>query len=141
MLKTKFRLVFVWLLFSLSGCMVTLVAPFDPEVRSMLVRYSVEIDSFWQQMQTVPKDQRQFLYYKDDYQQIEVNLQVLLKHNKMRPKNDESTKQTENLLTLWQQDKANHEKKNGFSDFILKRRVEEYQRMFNAMLVAEDAKK
>ena len=141
MFKTKFQFVLVWLLFALSGCMVTLVAPYDPEVRSMLVRYSVEIDSFWKQMQAVPKDNRQFIDYKKDYQAIEVNLQVLLKLNKMRPNNDESTKQSENLLTLWQQDIAAHEKKNSFSDFIVKRRVEQYQRMFHAMLVAEDAKK
>lgn len=141
MLKIKFQLLFVWLLFALSGCMITLVAPYDPQVRSMLVRYSVEVDSFWLQMQSTPKEQRQFVNYKEDYQEIEVNLQVLLKLNKMRPKNEESTKQTENLLTLWQQDKANHEKKDGFSDFIVKRRIDEYQRMFHAMLVAEDAKK
>lgn len=141
MLKIKFQFVIVWLLFGLSGCMITLVAPYDPEVRSMLVRYSVEVDSFWQQMQAAPKEQRQFANYKDDYQEIEVNLQILLKLNKMRPKNDESSKQTENLLTLWQEDKANHEKNNNISNFIVRRRVEQYQRMFHAMLVAEDAKK
>ncbi|NQZ11231.1 MAG: hypothetical protein HRT35_29110 [Algicola sp.] len=128
------------LLLGLGGCQLTLVAPFDPETRSMLVRYSVEVDVFWVKMQQHSTAQRQYVNYQQRYEDIELNMLVLLKLNQMRNSNTESIKQLQNLLTLWQQDKANHRQKNGFKDFILKRRLNQYQRMFNAMLAAEDAK-
>lgn len=137
-LKTRFIL--LWLLFGLSACSTTFVAPFNPEVRSMLVRYSVEVDSFWQQLKEDPVEQRQFIHYEKDYNDIEKNLKILLKLNQMRAQNEESSQQTENLLKLWQQDKTSHKEKDSFKDFLLKRRVKEYQRIFSAMLIAEDAK-
>ena len=140
MLNRKYAFIWLCLLFGLSGCETTLVSPYDPQVRSMLVRYSVEVDSFWQQMQQTPKALRQYQHYADRYDDIELNLQVLLKLNQLRTKNEESTKQTENLLKLWIQDKSNHQQKDGFKDFLLKSRLKQYQRMFEAMLVAEDAK-
>jgi hypothetical protein len=58
----------------------------------------------------------------------------------MRPNNQQSTTQAENLLTLWQQDIDSHQQKDGFKNFLLKRQLKEYQRVFSAMLIAEDAK-
>lgn len=124
----------------LSACSTTLVAQYDPQIRANLVRTSIEIDSFWTQLQATPQDQRQYAKSADFYQAQLINIKVLLKLNQMRPNNDESSKQTENLLTLWQQDMQKHKEKDGFKNFLLKRRVVEYQRIFTAMLAAEDAK-
>lgn len=132
-------LVAAW--FGLGGCQLSLIAPHDPETRSMLVRYSVEVDSFWLKMQHQPSDQRQYSDYEPGYEAIELNIKVLLKLNQMRVDNQESIKQMQNLLILWQQDKTNHRKKNGFKDGMLKRRISQYQRMFDAMLAAENSKK
>lgn len=138
------RLNFVWLtalMVLLSGCSTTLVAPYDPQIRMMLVRSSVEIEDFWQQMQQTPVAERQYSHFSERYQKINIDLKVLLKLSQMRANNEDSATQVENLLTLWQQDIDKHKQKDSFKDFLLKRRVKEYQRMFSAMLVAEDAKK
>lgn len=134
----------VWLmglLMVLNGCSTTLVAPYDPQIRMLLVRSSVEIEEFWLQMQQTPVAERQFSHFSQYYQKIDIDLKVLLKLNQMRANNEDSTKQVENLLALWQQDIDKHKQKDSFKDFLLKRRVKEYQRMFSAMLVAENAKK
>lgn len=124
----------------LTGCSTTLVAPYDPMLRAQLVRTSVEISSFWLRLQSTDATERQFNRYNTRYDEIEMDLLVLLKLNQMRPNNLESATQSQNLLTLWQQDITNHRQKDSFKDFLLKRRIKEYHRMFTAMLAAEDAK-
>lgn len=137
LLKTS---LFIYLITLLSACQSVTVAPYDAQVRNLLVRSWVKVEMFWQTMQAQDAAQRQFAQYSRDYRDIEVDLHVLLKLNQMRPDNDESIKQSENLLKLWQDDAAKHREKDGFKDFLLKRRIPQYQRVFDAMLKAEDAK-
>lgn len=140
MINRKLSITLCWLLLCLGGCQFTPVAEYDPQLRNLLVRTSVEVEDFWQQMQAQPADQRQFNHYSQRYHKTKLDFQVMLKLNQMRPNNEESIQQTQNLLTLWQQDIDSHQKKDAFKDFLLKRRIKEYQRVFTAMLAAEDAK-
>lgn len=129
-----------YLLVLVSACQTTLIAPYDADVRNLLVRSSVKVEMFWQDMQQTPADQRQYQKYHDDYKDISVDLKVLLKLNQMRPNNEDSVKQTEILIQLWQDDMTKHQQKDTFKDFLLKRRLDQYQREFDAMLATEDVK-
>lgn len=134
--------VFVIITFTLllSACQTTIIAPYNADVRNLLVRSWVKVDMFWQTMSEQPQDERRYANYATQYRDIEIDLKVLLKLNQMREQNSESIKQSENLLSLWQDDIAKHQQKDSFKDFLLKRRLDQYQRVFDAMLSAEDAK-
>ena len=62
-----------------SGCSTNLVAPYDPQIRMMLVRSSVEIEDFWQQMQQTPVAERQYSHFSERYQKINLDLKTTWK--------------------------------------------------------------
>ncbi|NQY38058.1 MAG: hypothetical protein HRT37_24540 [Alteromonadaceae bacterium] len=134
------NLLFAILLTLLCGCQLTQVATYDPQIRNLLVRSSVEVERFWQDMMLVPGEERQYKHFLKQYKGIEFELAVLLKLNQMRPLNDESTTQAQILLELWQEYMSTHTRTNKFKDFLIKQRITQYQRVFNALLVAEEAK-
>ena len=131
---------FCYLLISLNTCQWARIANYDPQINLLLVQSKVKIDNFWQQLLSQPIEKRQFSRFESDYQAIYFDLKVLLELNQRRVANQESIKQTNNLLTLWQQDMEKHQQQNNFKTFLLKRRRDPYQRLINAMLSAEKIK-
>lgn len=128
------------LLLSLTACGVTPVATKHPQVEFLLVQNKVSIDIHWQQLLTQDAEARSYAQFAPQYQSILPRLKMLLELNKMRDHNEDSIEQSENLMALWLRDMKYHEEKNTISDFVIKRRTQQYQRMFDAMLLAENAK-
>ncbi|KZN61973.1 hypothetical protein N473_20740 [Pseudoalteromonas luteoviolacea CPMOR-1] len=138
------REVRLWLValicFTLSACQWAKIAHHDPQVELLLVQAKVKIEMHWQRMLLAEKQSRDFINYKQNYHDIEIDIQVLKALNEHRVYNSESVIQSEHLLELWRQDISVHQQQNTMSDFVIKRRVKQYNRVLTAMLVAENVK-
>ncbi len=110
-------------------------------IKFICKQFSKEIDRFYGELLYTKEDERNYDRFKEQYLAIEVDLRGLLTKNKIRPLNDESTKQTEIALELWLDDKKQHKENDKVSDFIINRHREQFQRIFIAMAKGEEAKK
>ncbi|KAF7785736.1 hypothetical protein PRUB_a0109 [Pseudoalteromonas rubra] len=91
-------------------------------------------------MRSIDVSARQFERFSKMYTDIEKDIMAIRQFNLLRENNSESIRQSEILLELWRKDRASHQSSNGFSNFKIKRRLNEYQRVFNAMMAGESAK-
>ncbi|WP_010386086.1 hypothetical protein [Pseudoalteromonas rubra] len=134
------QVVLVYCCVFMTACQLVPVASYEPEVRNLLVRTSVEVDFFWRNMRSIDVSARQFERFSKMYTDIEKDIMAIRQFNLLRENNSESIRQSEILLELWRKDRASHQSSNGFSNFKIKRRLNEYQRVFNAMMAGESAK-
>lgn len=140
---TKSYSIFFLLLLSvvfLTGCSMKLVANYDPQSLTQLEIINKEIDLIYSRMELLPESQRIYSKFQHDYLKIDVDIRAYDRRQKMREKNEESIKQAAILASLWQQDMQIHKQKNTLSDFMIKRRKAQYQRLISSMLEAEMAK-
>lgn len=122
------------------GCTVRYVAEYDATIKGEIVQVAKKVDLFWGQLLDTPIGEREYGKFKNKYNEIETDIRGLLMKNKIRPLNKESTKQSENALKLWLEDKAIHKDKDGFSDFEAKRHRKQFVRVFIAMAKGEEVK-
>ena len=145
-MKTRFKVgipyVFIIGLICLtcSGCPVKYVADYDATMKEEIVQVSKKVDLFWGNMLDTPAGERIYAKYKDRYNEIETDLRGLVTENDIRPLNKESTKQAQNALDLWVQDKELHKKNDSFTDFEAQRHRKQFIRVFIAMAKGEEAK-
>lgn len=124
----------------ISGCRVQFVADYDENIHNEIIRISEEIDMFYTILLENPVSERTYEDFKDTYLVIEVDLRSLILQNKVRPLNEESTRQAEIALELWLDDKEQHKENNSISDFIISQHRKQFQRIFIAMAIGESAK-
>ena len=91
-------------------------------------------------MKALPESQRIYSSFQQEYLKIDVDIRAYERRQQLREKNEESIKQAAILADLWRQDMQTHKQKNTISDFIIKRRQGQYQRLISSMLEAEIAK-
>lgn len=137
MIKRIFLLI---ALLTLSACQWSKLAERDPQVELLLIQVNVKIEAHWKKILLVPAHERKFARYQESYHLIANDLNVLLQLNKSRVDNQESIIQMENVLTMWQQDLNKHKHDNTVTDFIAKRREQQYQRTIYAILKGEQVK-
>ena len=125
----------------LAGCSMKLVANYDPQSLTQLEIINKEIDFMYLKMKALPDNQRIYSSFQQEYLKIDVDIRAYERRQEMREKNEESIKQAAILASLWQQDVQTHKQKNTISDFMIKRRQAQYQRLISSMLEAEMAKK
>jgi len=125
---------------SISGCAVHFVADYDPKVKEEIVQLSKKVDLFWGKLLETEVKKRKYEKFKEQYIKIETDLRGLVMINKIRALNKSSTRQANILLELWIDDKDTHKKDNTFSDLIIKRHREGYERIFTAMARGEAVK-
>lgn len=140
----KKLLTFSWLLACLaftSGCAVQLVSPYDEKSMTQMELIDQNIDRFYLVLQTQPEAERTYEKSASDYVDIDVNIRSLERRQAIREKNQDTLTQTQTLAALWKQDMAAHKTNNAVSDFIIKRRMDQYRRLMNALIEGELAKK
>lgn len=123
-----------------SSCTFRMLAAFDQEVMDEFIAVHKKIELLYLKLQDVPKEERTYVTFRNDYLEIESSLQNLVVINGMRKKNEETTKQCEIALKLWQDDRKKHKEKDFVSDFIIKKHREQFQRVFIALIKGEQAK-
>jgi hypothetical protein len=117
-----------------------LVANYDPQSLTQLEIINKEIDFMYLKMKTLPENQRIYSSFQQDYLKIDVDIRAYERRQQLREQNEESVKQAAILASLWQQDMQAHKQKNMLSDFMIKRRQAQYQRLLSSMIEAEMAK-
>ncbi|KZN13051.1 hypothetical protein [Marinomonas sp. TW1] len=123
-----------------SGCSIQLVSSYDAKTLEQMERIDQDIDRFYLTLQTQPESNRTYALFSDQYLNIEVNIRSLERRQAMREKNEETLAQTKTLKAFWQQDMTSHKRQNSVSDFIIKRRMDQYQRLMKALIQGEMAK-
>ena len=138
--KYNYWFILVLIVYTISGCRVQYVADYDDNIRNDIISIAEEIDMFYTLLLETPEADRTYESFKEDYLDIEVSLRSLLMKNKIRPLNEESTRQTELALELWLEDKEAHKEDDTVSDFIINQHRSQFQRIFIAMAIGESVK-
>lgn len=138
--KYNYWFILVLIVYTISGCRVQYVADYDDNIRNDIISIAEEIDMFYTLLLETPEADRTYESFKEDYLDIEVSLRSLLMKNKIRPLNEESTRQTEIALELWLEDKEAHKEDDTVSDFIINQHRSQFQRIFIAMAIGESVK-
>lgn len=123
-----------------SGCALQMVSSFDAQTEQQIMDVAKKVDRFYAQLSELAKEKRTFHFSQSVYLNIEVELSALLMRQKVRELNELTTKQVEITQALWLQDKKQHQQANTISDFLIKTRKQQYQRLFLAMIRGEQAK-
>ncbi len=141
-IKTRYLIacLTVFSLIVFYGCTVQYVAVYDESIKNEIIRIAGEVEMFYATVLEVDTSLRGYNNFKDRYLVIEVDLRTLLTRNKIRPLNEESTKQTEIALELWLDDKEKHKLNDSVSDFIINSHRNQFQRIFIAMAKGEAVK-
>lgn len=137
------RLFFVYiplLFLAITGCTVKYVAEYDASIKEEIIQVSKKVDLFWGDMLDTPANERRYAKFKDKYNEIEADMRSLVMKNKIRPLNQESTKQAEIVLGLWVEDRELHKKNDSLSDFEANRHRKQFTRAFIAMAKGEEIK-
>lgn len=136
------RIIYLTLLSILifKGCTVQYVAAYDENIKDEIIKIAGEVEMFYAELLETEINDRTYDNFIDKYLAIEVNLRTLLLKNKIRPLNEESTKQTEIALELWLDDKEKHKTNNTVSNFIVDSHRSQFQRIFIAMAKGEAIK-
>lgn len=128
-------------IFLTAGCSVQLVSPYDEKTIEKMERIDEKIDRFYLVLKSFPEEKRTFKEFYSGYLDIDVLIRSLERRQNIREKNEETLKQTQILASLWQQDFETHKKNDAISDFIIQRRLDQYQRLLSALIKGELAKK
>jgi len=123
-----------------SACSVQYVAEYDASIKKEIVRIAKLVDLFWGELLDTPIEDRKYNNFKKMYNKIETDIRGLKMMNEIRPLNKATTKQAENALELWKEDKQIHKDNDTFSDFEAKSHRKQYMRIFIAMAKGEKAK-
>ncbi|KJY93457.1 hypothetical protein TW84_03740 [Vibrio neptunius] len=124
----------------LSGCTLRLVAPYDPQTVQQAQSIERDIDYFYLSMQALPESQRRYEDFAPQYLNIDAGVRGLERRQQRREQNQETIKQAQILADFWQQDMRAHKKKQTLSDFLIKRRIDQYERLIDALIRGELAK-
>jgi uncharacterized protein YcfL len=101
-MKTQAYTVLLLALFVLSGCAsVKYVADYDKEVLEETFRLAKQVDTFWANYLVASGDDRKYDFVKKEIIDIEVNMNSLLLKNEARDTNRQTTKQIDNIISIW----------------------------------------
>ncbi|WDE10850.1 hypothetical protein [Thalassomonas haliotis] len=142
--KPHYRNKALWLLlaitFLLSGCALQLLSDFDEKSLGGMERIGQKVNRFYLGLSYQAKDERLYKASHNLYVNIEADLEALKSRQMIRPVNELTLKQVEIALKLWREDRLHHKAADTLSDFLIKRRKSQYQRLFLAMIKGEEAK-
>ena len=124
----------------LTGCTLRLVAPYDLQTVQQAQSIERDIEFLYLSLQAVPENERLYSRFADQYLKIDVNIRGLERRQARREQNQETLKQAQTLVQFWQQDMKTHQQKHTLSDFLIKRRLDQYQRLIDALIRGELAK-
>lgn len=127
-----------------SACRVTMVAPYDEHIARQIQLISKKIDKLYLTILDMPDDDpsaRAYSLFAEQYIDIEVDLNALLLQNRLRPLNNESTRNVEIALETWIKYKKKHKEVNTISDFDLDLNRYYFRDLFMVLLMGEEVRK
>ncbi|MCG9595184.1 hypothetical protein L1D15_00465 [Vibrio sp. Isolate25] len=124
----------------LTGCTLRLVAPYDLQTVQQAQSIERDIEFLYLSLQALPENERLYSRFADQYLKIDVNIRGLERRQARREQNQETLKQAQTLVQFWQQDMKTHQQKHTLSNFLIKRRLDQYQRLIDALIRGELAK-
>lgn len=134
----------VWLILAFSilfsGCALQLISDFDQKSVDQMQNISEKVNGFYLGLSYLKQEQRTYQESAPYYLKVEEKLEALESMQRIRELNELTVKQVEIALSLWRQDRKMHKREGSLSDFIIKRRKSQYQRLFIAMIKGEDSK-
>ena len=143
--KGRHRLALFCLLFlSLTSCRLNLLAPYDNELSLEIDRTAKEVDRFYLTMLEKSESKgttRAYKEFRDEYINIEVELNSLYNRNKIKPLNKYSTRNCEIALDTWRRFKEEHKKDNTIGDGLIQYNRKFMNDLFYTIRIAEEAKK
>lgn len=131
------------LLITLS-CRVQFVADYNGQLAAQIENTAEAVDYFYLSMAENTADEfgaRSYQYFKEDYLKIEVQLNSILRKNRIQPLNENSTRVAQMTLDKWVEYKERHKEKDEISDANIKLNRLTMSDLFYAMLVAEEGKR
>ncbi len=124
----------------LNSCSYSRLADYDQRTADKIVEISRMINLFYVNLSEQPVDERPYSKSIESYNRVQVEIETLLLMNQMRADNEESIKQTENLLTLWTKYKNTHKEKDKYSDAMIMLNKKAMQRIIVAIATGEKLK-
>ncbi len=137
--KTKL-LGFLVIAILLCSCSYSRLADYDQRTADKIIEISKMVNLFYFNLSDQPASDRQYHKSADAYNHIQVEIETLLLMNQMRTNNEESIKQTENLLSLWVKYKSTHKEKDKYSDAMIKLNSKVIKRSIAAIATGEKLK-
>lgn len=125
---------------ALPGCAVRFIADYDARTEEAIHEMAREIDGFYLRLQDLPEADRAYDPFAEDYQRIEAQARALVRRNRVRELNQDSTRIAELFLELWQDSRAAHRSSGTYGDFDLEEDWTELQNVLSYALQAEGAK-
>lgn len=122
-------------------CTLQLVADYDQSTLQQLELVAKKVDRLYVELSYTPEQQRSYQKVASQYLDIEVSLEALKTRQQLRELNELTLKQVDITISLFRQDRELHKQRNTVSDFLLKRRRKQYNRLFISMIKGEEAKK
>ena len=113
MKKAKLLLLFISILL-VSSCAIKLVSDYDQDTVNKIVEISKMVDLFYLNLVENESLERNYNKFAEDYKLIEVEIRALTLMNKMRPQNEDSIKNSVNLLTNWIEIKNEHRQSDSY---------------------------
>lgn len=126
--------------FMLSGCALQLISDFDARSLESMERIAQKVNRFYLGLSYQVKGERLYKTSHSVYLNIEAELEALKNRQMIRPMNELTLEQVEITLKLWREDRLRHKAADSLSDFLIKRRKSQYQRLFLAMIKGEETK-
>ncbi|MCC2521576.1 hypothetical protein [Vibrio coralliilyticus] len=139
-MKTRYLGWIAACLILLSGCTLRLVAPYDPQTVQQAQSIERDIEYLYLSMQALPESERLYARFTEQYLKIDVSVRGLERRQARREQNQETLAQAQTLAKFWQQDMKTHQQKQTLSDFLIKRRLDQYKRLIDALIRGELAK-
>ena len=124
---------------SLGAC-VHLIAPYDDLTQQAIFAAARGVDQFYGELLEADAGKRPYAKFAERYVQIDTDLRALLLRNEVRPLNEDSTNIARTLLTLWEEKKEQHRRRDGYPDGVATLDRARFARLFKYAARAERAK-
>ncbi len=127
---------------TLASCANTkIISEYDKNAEQEIKQVGSKVDEFYENLLAANQDDRSYQQYSEQYQKIQTELRLLFDKNKARKLNEESTKISESILTLWVKYKEKHKLNNNYTNGNVKLDRSRLARLFSTATVAELGKK
>lgn len=124
-----------------AGCSVKWVADYDDATFEEILRVGKKVDRFYGDLLEADASGRAYARFGSRYVELETDIRSLVTRNSARALNEESTRISEIILTLWVKYKDRHKQAGAYTDGNARPDRNRFVRLFAAAASAETAKK
>lgn len=125
----------------ICSCSVKLVANYDADTEKQIFKTAKLVDTFYGELLDTKESRRNYDKFSKKYREIETEINMLIMRNEIRSLNEESTKISKNIMTLWLKYMNRHKEKDTYSNGNAKLDRKRFITNFSYAAGAEQAKK